>query len=274
MYFQILSNTSSSGKKRTIPTTHKQTKLFSGPSQISQKKMDDLITAYVVKGMHPLSTVEQPEFIGLVQGLNPEATVISRRALGRRIDNDFTSKVNALKEALRGVKHLCTTADIWSTCVSSFFGVTAHWIQPDTLERQSTALACRHFPSPHTYNSIAETLDEIHAEYGLSHECIVATVTDNGANFVKAFKEFNVSAVCVDEEGQNDEEDLTFITVDSSDSEENETGIILPTHLQCACHTLSLVATTDAKKAMKDHPSLSRLNNGKMFCPVECFRKA
>ena len=120
--------------------------------QISHKKVDDLITVYA-KGMHLLSNVEQQELIDLVQGVNPEATVISRRTLGRIIDNDFTTKVDALEEVLKGVQHLCTTADIWSTSVKSFFGVTAHWIQPDTLERLSTALACRHFPSPHTLQS-------------------------------------------------------------------------------------------------------------------------
>ncbi len=51
------------------------------------------------------------------------------------------------------------------------------------------------------------------------------------------------------------------VHTDSSVSEENESGIVLPTHLRCACHTLSLVATTDAKKAMEDNPSLSCLNN-------------
>ncbi|KAG7460403.1 hypothetical protein JOB18_024679 [Solea senegalensis] len=65
------------------------------------------------------------------------------------------------------------------------------------------------------------TLDEVNAEYGLSHERVVATVTDNGSSFVKAFKELNISAVCVDEESQNDGEDLSFIAI-----EENETGII------------------------------------------------
>lgn len=80
----------------------------------------------------------------------------------------------------------------------------------------------------------------------------------------QAFKEFNVLAVCVDEKNHNDEEELSFLTIDYSDSKENETGIIVPTYLQCACHTLSLVATTDAKRAMKDNSSLSHLNNSAM----------
>lgn len=44
----------------------------------------------------------------------------------------------------------------------------------------------------HSYNKIAEKLEEIHMEYGLSKRKIIATVTDNGSNFVKAFKEFGI----------------------------------------------------------------------------------
>lgn len=82
-------------------------------------------------------------------------------------------------------------------------------------------------------------------------------MTDNAANFVKAFKEFNI-CVCVDDEHENNYEDVSFITIDT-DSEDN--GIILPPHLKCACHTLSLVATSDAKNAFKESPTISRLNN-------------
>lgn len=161
------------------------------PSQISQKK-SNFIVVYVAKRMHHLSTVEQKEFINLIQELSPQKSVISKRTQERRNDDKFASKVNGLKEILKSVKNACIIADVWSFSVSSFIAVTAHWIKPDTLERQSAALACCHFLSPHTNNRIAEILDEIHSVYGLSHEYIVATVTYNGANFVKAFKEFSV----------------------------------------------------------------------------------
>lgn len=37
-------------------------------------------------------------------------------------------------------------------------------------------------------------IQEIHSEFGLSCGNIVATVTDNGANFLKAFKEFGIES--------------------------------------------------------------------------------
>lgn len=36
-------------------------------------------------------------------------------------------------------------------------------------------------------------LDDMNSYFGLTHEKLVSTVTDNGSNFVKAFKEFGVS---------------------------------------------------------------------------------
>ncbi|RXN04056.1 tol2 transposase [Labeo rohita] len=63
----------------------------------------------------------------------------------------------------------------------------------------------------------------------MSHECIVATVTDNRSNFVKAFKEFSITIEEQDEEDGN--EDLSFVHIDS----------LVP-----------------------EYPSLSRLNNATM----------
>ena len=45
-----------------------------------------------MKGMHPLSTVEQTEFVELIHGLNPNLTVISRCTLRRKIEADFNAK--------------------------------------------------------------------------------------------------------------------------------------------------------------------------------------
>ena len=86
-------------------------------------------------------------------------------------------------------------------------GVTAHWIKGDST-RKSAALACRRFKGSHTYDCIAELLLEIFAEYEINVRKIVATVTDNGSNFVKAFKEY---AQVDGEDMDEDEEDATML---------------------------------------------------------------
>ena len=260
----------------------RQTKLFQSPEVITQKKADDLITPFVVQGMHALSTVEQMEFKDLVTGLNPRITVMSRRTLGRRIDDAVAAKLLAIKADMKAQHHVCTTADIWSTKARSYMGVTAHWIDVTNLERCSVALACRRFRGSHTYNRIAEVLDEIHNDFALTHEKIVATISDNGANFVKAFREFNIKMIHNTEANEEDDDDpddaLNFITIGDDEntaadglqdspvnveSAEQHT-IVLPNHLRCGSHTLSLVATTDAKNALMNSAAFKRLNNSTM----------
>jgi hypothetical protein len=47
-------------------------------------------------------------------------------------------------------------------------------------------------------------------------------------------------------------------------NEQPMSGIVLPTHIRCASHTLNLVGTTDANKALKNSATFSRLNHAAM----------
>lgn len=172
------------------------------PSQISEKKRKVSFLSMWWKRCIIFQLLSRKDsFINLIQELSPQTSVMSRRTQGRRNYFKFASKVNGLKEILKRVKHLCTRADIWSTSVSSFIGMTAQWIKPDTLEHQSAAFACCHFFSLHTNNRITDILNEIHSKYKvrvvLWMHCCNRAVTDNGANFLKAFKGFSVPGVCV-----------------------------------------------------------------------------
>lgn len=61
-----------------------------------------------------------------------------------------------------------------------------------SFKRISYAIACKRFPGSHTYDRIANILNEIHSKYEITSEKLIATVTDNGSNFVKAFKKFGI----------------------------------------------------------------------------------
>jgi hypothetical protein len=185
-------DTSSDSSSQPQSRLH-QTKLFCTVDTVSQIQVDKLIINYIVKGMHALSTVERSEFIDLVTGLCPSDTVMSRRTLGRRIDESYTAKMNQVKDAIAEQQTVCTTADIWSTPKRSYMGITCHWIDSELLARKSAALACRRFTGAHTYDRIAEVLCDVNDEFALSPIKIIATVTDNGANFVTSFKEFGFS---------------------------------------------------------------------------------
>lgn len=53
--------------------------------------------------------------------------------------------------------------------------------------RHKAALFCKRIKVRHTFDNIASEIDSIHSFYGLSFT-IIASVTDNSSNFVKAFQ--------------------------------------------------------------------------------------
>ena len=115
-------------------------------------------------------------------------------------------------------------------------------------------------------------MDKIQKQFAVSESKIVATVTDNGSNFIKAFKEFGIELHTEDhplpaghssgslsvETDERSEDFEGYINVMIEDC--NDESIILPPHYRCCSHTLSLVCTSDAKKNKND-VSYTRLRN-------------
>lgn len=69
----------------------------------------------------------------------------------------------------------------------SYLGITVHWINSETLKRESAALACRRIRGKHTHDILAKAIHSICLEYHIQNK-ICCTTTDNGSNFVKAFR--------------------------------------------------------------------------------------
>lgn len=154
---------------------------------------------------------------------------ISRNTLCRRIELLYEDKmqeicINLEKDAI----YVCTTTDIWTSRNRRFIGIRAHWVRYNS--RSLAIMEDRYFLSTYkqfrdtqvnltcifriyiadrfsdvdtkvccvskiSWNSFSRTniLTDINASFGLDAEKIVATVTDNGSNFVKAFCEFGAN---------------------------------------------------------------------------------
>ena len=114
---------------------------------------------------------------------------------------------------------VCTTADIWSARHRSFFGITAHWIDKETLVRKSAALGCLRFRGKHTYDAIAAILEQVNLKFGITGK-VVLTVTDNGSNFIKAFKEFGEVPTDIDSgeqivsnDTESEHDNITYVDI-------------------------------------------------------------
>lgn len=245
--------------KQTDKASEKQTKIedILGPKKVkglTQSEFDSKLLKFVVCTMAPISIVDHPSFKDLFTGSGN--TVMSRRSLVRKIEDEYEVTVTKLKSNLNNIQYVCTTADIWSTKRRSYLGVTCHWIDTN-LGRHSATLACRRFSGTHSYDRVADLLEEIHLQYNLCSPKVVATVTDNGSNFVKAFAEYGLKLpISENEEYDSEAEDEdAFNFVNFTDSASNIPQS-LPKHYRCASHTLNLLATTDLNKAINGNVAL------------------
>ena len=233
---------------------------------VTQARLDTLIIDFVIEDMQSFSVVEQPAFVRLIHSLQPTKKVINRKAAVVAVEKRFENMMSKLVTELEAVKYLCTTADIWTAHNRGFFGTTVHWIEASTLCRRSAELGCSRFRGRHTYDAIASTLEQVHVKFGIAGK-VVVTITDNGSNFLKAFRLFGTSpadteASVQDEadsgesgEGDNSENDVEFTDMQAVMDISNTSAELeysLPPHRSCASHTLNLVATHDAKMATED----------------------
>ena len=78
--------------------------------------------------------------------------------------------VSNLKKALENVETVATTADAWSKMKRAYLGMTIHWIDANTLERKTAALAVRRIVGRQTYSVLASEIDKIHKEFGVQNK--------------------------------------------------------------------------------------------------------
>ncbi|XP_035700778.1 uncharacterized protein LOC118433200 [Folsomia candida] len=217
---------------------------------------------FVVKGLHPYSIVEESGYRDLITGASQgDWMPLSRRTLGRRCNDQYVDMKKAMTEKYTRVAYFGITANIW-TCKGksrSFLGSTLHWIDQHTLKRHSDVLACRRFRGSHTFDTIAKLINEIVDEYKIPMEKIVKATTDNGSNFVKAFRMYCRPANDDGESGEELEEgqdpdddlledideDVEFLTLAEVPPQPEPTICILPLLHRCRSHTLNLVCSCD-----------------------------
>ena len=145
--------------------------------------------------------------------------------------------------AMQQVDWVARTADCWTAQHQSFLGVTAHWLNKESMKHESAALA-RRLTGKNDYLLLGKEICKVHDQFKIT-EKIIRTTTGNGSNFVKPFLVFSPSE---DENGEYQENVSVSDALDSGLIDEPK----LPPHYRCAADTLNLIATTDADRAELD----------------------
>uniref|UniRef100_A0A3Q4G166 HAT C-terminal dimerisation domain-containing protein n=1 Tax=Neolamprologus brichardi TaxID=32507 RepID=A0A3Q4G166_NEOBR len=180
-----------------------------GPTPPKQQKLDF--------GAKPVSYEELKKLVAqyIVEEMLPINTVDSPsfRAIIKKIPTSVNAEVN-LKAALNEIDF-----------------------------RHKVALACRRIRGRYTYDIIGTEIENIHSSYGLLNK-VVATVTDNGSNFVNAFQVYHPVTDSDDEmeeeESTPKDDDVTFSDLSEILSAENESDgqLSLPPHHRSKCTAL------------------------------------
>ncbi|KAL0172202.1 hypothetical protein M9458_032513, partial [Cirrhinus mrigala] len=252
-----------SSTEGSLAPPSKQTKLWE-MRRVSQASVDKVVLQFVVQGLHPPHIVQQQGFIDL----QPNANVMTCNTVRNKVTKASVEMKRKLKAALSEIEYIATTADCWTAHRRCFIGVTAHWFNPQTMQRSCAALACKQLNGSHTFSALAGALNDIHTEFNIREE-IIRTTADNGSNFLKAFRVYgqtdennNPEPVGEgdgeeDDGGQNDDcdeeeesiEGVEFVDAGALLDEDDYLEYQLPKHHRCACHLLNLVSTVDASKA-------------------------
>ncbi|XP_034534155.1 uncharacterized protein LOC117808543 [Notolabrus celidotus] len=243
------------------------------PRRVTQATFDKLVLNFVCEANQPFSVVETPSFKNMIETLQPHCTVMTRKTLCCRIQEAAKNMKSIIIKKLSAVSHVATTTDCWSARQRSYLGVTCHWIDHNSLERHSAALACRRVKGSHTFDVLAAALEEIHSEYHI-REKVTRTTTDSGSNFLKAFRLYSVEEKEDKVADGQEERDSILDDVSEDESEfevehqdvsailNDDTGLEyqLPKHHKCACHLLNLISTVDTTAAGAGSETYKRLS--------------
>ena len=191
-------------------------------TMFSQEKAKEVWIRWFITSMMPLSLTEHPETRLMMDYFRPEFDVPSMLSLGRDIDRWFEQGKQDLANILSTKRTVATTADCYTSHSRYYVGMTVHWIDGESLQREQATLACKELKDGQVH-LLGQTMLDILQEFGLLGGKVAATTTDHGANYDEAFSSFGVTAV----DGQQD------------------SVFFLPPQQHCSVRTLNLMASVD-----------------------------
>ncbi len=125
------------------------------------------ITEMIAQDMLPISFVEGKGFRTLMEFVEPEFTVPSRKTITARLEKLFDDNVRELRSQLASVGKIALTTDSRTALTTeSYITITCHYIV--NWETHSAVLQTNAMPERHTAENLANTLSTAMDQWGLS----------------------------------------------------------------------------------------------------------
>lgn len=143
----------------------------------------------ICKDHLPLNTTDKEGFKHFMHIVAPMYKIPARTSITSMIDEKYEILSKITKSRLLEVTSLSITTDIWTETknTTSFLGVTCHYLWQQKLKTLTIGLV--ELSERHNAEYLSNELKKICDEWNIKEEKIVAVITDNGANIVKAVAE-------------------------------------------------------------------------------------
>lgn len=148
---------------------------------------------FVIDNNLPFSVIQSPSFKTMIQSIVGQTVSIpTTQTFMDYMKDQFDAVKNKLSHILNKQRHLCVTADVWSSRAQAYLGMTVHFIN-ENFKRESFLLSFRRMKCKQTYSALSHEITKVLAEFSISTEKITHIVTDGGSAFCKAFRVFGKS---------------------------------------------------------------------------------
>ena len=150
-----------------------------------QESLTKNVMGFVIGTVQPLSIVEDPDFINMINRFDKRYKIPCTKTLKDRIFTTYEVGKDTLKNQFTQIQYISLTVDAWSSPAHlPYLGITAHWVT-SKFEPQEVLLSMEELPYPHSAFEIQDHLFDILHEWDISLK-ITSIITDNGSNMVKA----------------------------------------------------------------------------------------
>lgn len=124
-------------------------------------------------------------FLNFMKQHFPLYKVPTRNTIKSNIDKMYNIESKKFKNCISSVQHMCLTTDIWTdTAMNSMLGVTIHGLFEN--KQFSGTIGVFKMHEAHTAGYISEVLQNALKEFSINQEQVMAVITDNAPNIVKA----------------------------------------------------------------------------------------